>query len=108
MGKLRNTYENYERTIKLQKVFQTQNLQSFSTGSIPIREATERLTKIISAEYHKTNLHEYCNSSTWLTTEQQSDLYELLYKYKSLFDGTLGTWMITMIVIMTANHLILI
>jgi len=77
---------------QLQTVFQTQNLQSFSTDSIPIREATERLTTIISADYHKTNLHEYCKSSTWLKTEQQSDLYELLYKYKSLFDGTLGTW----------------
>ena len=55
-------------------------------------DATERLKKILDAKYEKANLREIADASTHLTVEEREELYELLQKYESLFDGELGVW----------------
>jgi hypothetical protein len=57
------------------------------------QEATKRVTRILDAKYQKADLQaivkDKCNH---LSADQQKKLLQLLQKYKSLFDGTLGDW----------------
>ena len=55
-------------------------------------EAAERIKQILDAKYEPANLEEITANCTHLTDEQREDLFILLKKYESLFDGTLGTW----------------
>jgi predicted aspartyl protease len=54
--------------------------------------ATERIKHILDAKYEAANLKEIADSCTHLTEEKRQSLQILLEKYKSLFDGSLGTW----------------
>ena len=55
-------------------------------------QETKRITSILDAKYAPANLHEVVNNCNNLSKEEQTELYALLNKHKSLFDGTLGTW----------------
>ena len=52
----------------------------------------ECIKRILDAKYRPTNLDEVVANCTHLTKEQQEELYYLLKRHESLFDGTLGTW----------------
>ena len=58
----------------------------------PVADSTSRLKKILDAKYEKTNLPEIVESSIHLKDDQKIKLKELLVKYETLFDGTLGQW----------------
>ena len=57
------------------------------------QDATKRVTRILDANYQKADLQsiveDKCNH---LSANQQKKLLQLLQKYESLFDGTLGDW----------------
>jgi hypothetical protein len=57
------------------------------------QDATNRATQIQDANYKKSDLQsvvrDYCKH---LKVDQQKQLLQLLTKYESLFDGTLGDW----------------
>ena len=55
-------------------------------------QSTERIKKILDAKYEPADLDKVVESHTHLTEEEQKPLRALLEKYKTLFDGTLGTW----------------
>ena len=55
-------------------------------------EATNHVVRILDANYKKANLQEVVNNCTHLSAKEQTQLLELLTKYESLFDGTLGAW----------------
>ena len=68
-------------------------VESFHVGdSDSIKEANKRIQGILEAKYQAANLREICNNSMHLDVRQQEKLFQLLSKYESLFDGTLGTW----------------
>ncbi len=55
--------------------------------------ATQRLVKILDANYEKANLPELVkNNCTNLNPSEQDKLLEVLKEFKDLFDGTLGVW----------------
>ncbi len=55
--------------------------------------ATERATQIIDAKYSKADLQSVVRDNCkHLSADQQKKLLQLLKKYESLFDGTLGAW----------------
>jgi hypothetical protein len=56
------------------------------------REATKRDTRILDAKYQKADLQSIVKDKKCkhLSTDQQKKLLQLLTKYESLFDGTLG------------------
>ena len=56
------------------------------------QEETERVTKILDANYEKANLEEVVASATSLNREQKRKLLKTLKKFETLFDGTLGRW----------------
>jgi hypothetical protein len=57
------------------------------------QDATKRVTRILDAKYQKTDLQSIVrNNCKHLSTDQQKKLLQLLQKYESLFDGTLGDW----------------
>jgi hypothetical protein len=57
------------------------------------QEATKRVTWILDAKYQKADLQAIVNDKcNHLSADQQKKLLQLLQKYKSLFDGTLGDW----------------
>ncbi|GFH50707.1 hypothetical protein CTEN210_07183 [Chaetoceros tenuissimus] len=56
------------------------------------QEETERVTKILDANYEKADLEEVVASATSLNREQKRKLLKTLKKFESLFDGTLGRW----------------
>jgi hypothetical protein len=57
-----------------------------------LREASARLKNILDAKYKPADLDEVVRQCEHLDRDQQQQLYALLSKYESLFDGTLGTW----------------
>jgi hypothetical protein len=57
-----------------------------------VQHATDRIKKILDANYEKADPHEIAAAQDHLTPEQQEQLEQLLHKYESLTDGTLGQW----------------
>jgi gag-polyprotein putative aspartyl protease len=55
-------------------------------------DATSRMKRIIEAKYEAANLNEIAKDCKNLSTVEQNQLEELLQKYSTLFDGTLGHW----------------
>lgn len=64
----------------------------FVMDSPSLVEASERIKQILDAKYEPANISDVTANCTYLTEQQREDLYYLLKKYESLFDGTLGTW----------------
>ena len=57
------------------------------------QDATKRVTQILDAKYKKADLQSIVqNNCKHLSANHQKKLLQLLKKYKSLFDGTLGDW----------------
>ncbi len=57
------------------------------------QDATKHVTQILDANYKRTDLQLiFKNKCTHLTADHQKKLLQLLTKYESLFDGTLGDW----------------
>ncbi len=57
------------------------------------QDATEGATQILDAKYSKADLQSVVRDNCkHLSTNQQKKLLQLLKKYESLFDGTLGDW----------------
>ena len=55
--------------------------------------ADEKYQKILQAEYKRADLQkEFLKNNPQLQPERRNKLIQLLRKYESLFDGTLGTW----------------
>jgi hypothetical protein len=55
--------------------------------------ATKRVTQILDAKYKKADLKSIVRDDCkHLSAHQQKKLPQLLTKYESLFDGTLGDW----------------
>ena len=57
----------------------------------PFKYETKRMKHILDAKYSKADLKAIAESSTHLDTQERNDLYTLLKKYESLFDGNLST-----------------
>jgi hypothetical protein len=55
-------------------------------------DAMERIKSILDAKYEPANLYEVSKEAIHLSTDEQRKLQDLLEKYESLFDGTLGHW----------------
>ncbi|NBR26605.1 MAG: hypothetical protein EBU08_23080, partial [Micrococcales bacterium] len=55
-------------------------------------EATNRVVRILDANYKKADLQEVVNNCTHLSADERILLLELLTEYEPLFDGTLGAW----------------
>ena len=60
-----------------------------------IREATERVVKILDSKYEKANLNNIVEGARNLDKDQKQMLLKLLKQYKTLFNGTLGRWITT-------------
>ncbi len=69
------------------------HLDSYAiSDSASMEEATERMKRILDAKYEPANLDEVVSNCETLDSTQKDKLKELLCKYASLFDGTLGHW----------------
>ena len=60
--------------------------------STNVQQATTRIKKILDAKYEKANLKEIVKSLNYLTKSEQKSMLQLLRKYESMFDGTLGDY----------------
>ena len=60
--------------------------------STAVQDATSRIKQILEAKYEAADLRKITSECTHLDKQEQEKLLELLEKYKSLFDGTLGEW----------------
>jgi transposase InsO family protein len=56
-----------------------------------VQESMDRVRKILDNDYAQANLEEVCRQQP-INEEQQKRLLNLMLKYESLFDGTLGAW----------------
>jgi len=67
--------------------------ESFHVGdTVAMEEAADRIRDILEAKYEAANLREICDKSMHLDAEKQEQLFQLLNKYETLFDGKLGQW----------------
>ena len=57
-----------------------------------LAEASDRLKKILDAKYEAADLDEVVAEQEQLSSDEKAKLKDLLQKYASLFDGTLGKW----------------
>ncbi len=74
---------------------QGDKLESLNTKIYEVNQVQtemDRIKTILDAKYQPANLQEVAEKTPGLNAEQQMELYLLLKKYESLFDGTLGTW----------------
>ena len=55
-------------------------------------EELMQATEILDANYEKADIGKEVDSMTHLTLDQRRQLKVLLFKYETLFDGTLGDW----------------
>ena len=60
------------------------------TDADVIVEATNRAQRILEANYEKANIEDYVIQQSELSSDEKSRLKSLLFKYESLFDGSLG------------------
>ncbi len=66
---------------------------SLAKEPISTKDATNRAVRILDAKYNKADLQSIVNNNCkHLSADQQNKLLQLLMKYESLFDGTLGDW----------------
>ena len=68
-------------------------LQAFISKAkepVVIQKATDRIIKIMDANYRKVDLKVVVQKVTHLNSRQREMLYNLLIKYKGIFDGKLG------------------
>ena len=60
--------------------------------SYQVQELTERMSRILDADYHKADINKVTSEAVHLTPEEQKQLNFLLKRYEYLFDGQLGKW----------------
>ena len=66
---------------------------SLAKEPISTKDATNHAIQILDAKYNKADLQSIVNNNCkHLSADQQDKLLQLLMKYESLFDGTLGDW----------------
>jgi len=69
---------------------------SLAKEPISTKDATNHAIRILDAKYNKADLQSTVNNNCkHLSTDQQDKLLQLLIKYESLFDSTLGDWKTT-------------
>jgi hypothetical protein len=67
--------------------------QSLAMEPQSTQDATKHVTRILDAKYQKADLQSIVRDTCkHLSADQQKMLLQLLQKYESLFDGTLGDW----------------
>ena len=65
---------------------------AISQHNAPVNSETKRIMLILDAKYSKADIKTTAESSTHLDLQERNELYTLLKKYESLFDGNLRTW----------------
>ena len=58
----------------------------------PLKQATNRLKRILDAKYEPMKISQVVQKSTHLSKTQGKKLCQLLTKYQAMFDGSLGHW----------------
>ena len=69
----------------------TNNVFALSQYNIPFNPETKRMKRILDAKYYKADIKNIAENSTHLDPQERNELYTLLKRYESLFDGNLGT-----------------
>ena len=65
---------------------------ALSQHNTPFNAETKRMKRILDAKYSKADIKTIAERSTHLDPQERNELYTLLKKYESLFDGNIGTW----------------
>ena len=65
---------------------------SLSQHNAPFNAETKRMKRILDTKYSKADNKTIAEISTHLDPQERNELYTILKKYESLFDGNLGTW----------------
>ena len=71
--------------------YTTNDVFALSQYNAPFNSETKRMKRILDAKYSKSDLKTIAESSTHLDPQEINQLYTLLNKYESMFDGNLGT-----------------
>jgi len=77
------------------KVLKLNNSLAESKEPKSTEEATQRVVRILDANYKKADLQAVVNSCSHLNTDERQMLLKLLTDFEPLFDGTLGAWKTT-------------
>ena len=65
---------------------------ALSQHNAPFNAETKRMKRILDAKYSKADIKTITESSTHIDPQERNELYRLLKKYESLFDGNICTW----------------
>ena len=65
---------------------------ALSQHNAPFNAETKRMKRILDDKYSKAGIKIIAERSTHLDPQERNELYTLLKKYESLFDGNLGIW----------------
>ena len=92
----RMTWDNSWINMQNPSLFDEGSLRAFEEELFlmhdPDTTDAERIQQIVDAKYNAANLQEEVLKVNNLNKEERKQLYKLLKKYGTLFDGALGTW----------------
>lgn len=78
--------------IPMKSTTATEYSEFFLQDPANVAEDAERISKILDAKYQKADLQEVVSGIKTINEPEQKRLLELLERWETLFDGTLGKW----------------
>ena len=70
----------------------TNTVFALSQYNTHFNSETKGVKRVLDAKYSKSDLKTTAESSTHIDPQERNELYTLLKRYESLFDGNLVTW----------------
>ena len=86
------TWDDLKSDMRFNHMKENHTIISQSEEPKTTQEMTARVTRILDSKYEKANLEQISKNASHLSLNEQKQLYQVLKKHETLFDGTLGTW----------------
>ena len=86
------TWDNLRLDMKFKHMREHNTIISQSKEPNATQEMTARATRILDSKNKKADLEQITKNTSHLSSNEQQQLYQVLKKHETLFNGTLGTW----------------
>jgi DNA-binding transcriptional regulator YhcF (GntR family) len=79
-------------SMKNYQPLESNDIVAMVSESPAVVKATERMKQILEAKYEQVDIKEMVTRCKHLSNTEQQQLFAVLSRFQSLFDGTLGHW----------------
>jgi hypothetical protein len=85
-------WDHATMAMKNNQSLQSNDIVAIESESPAAVKATERMKQILEAKYEQVDIKNVVAGCKHLSTTEQQQLFAVLNRFQSLFDGTLGHW----------------